>query len=143
MGNKWIVGAVVVAGAFLAGCGSKEPKPDNEILELVQMYPGHYDNTAQVQADIAKGIQPPHEALVLDIVPIEAMMIGENVFYVQESVYGEPKRVLGQKVVMFGVAKGSIIQTDFALADPARWRNGQLNPDLFKGIMTNDVRSTK
>ena len=141
--GKGLVGSVLVAGAILAGCASKEPKPDVELLEIVQMFPGHYDNSAQVQADIAKGVQPPHEALALDIVPIEAVMIGENVFYVQESIAGDPKRVLGQKIVMFGVVKKKIIQTDFALAEPHRWRNGQFNPDLFKAIMTQDVRSTK
>ena len=141
--GKGLVGCVLVAGAILAGCASNEPKPDVEVLEIVQMLPGHYDNTAQVQADIAKGVQPPHEALALDIVPIDAVMIGENVFYVQESIAGDPKRVLGQKVVMFGVVKKKIVQTDFALAEPHRWRNGQFNPDLFKAIMTQDVRSTK
>lgn len=141
--GKGLVGCVLIAGAILAGCASKEPKPDIELLELVQMFPGHYDNTAQVQADMAKGVQPPHEGLALDIVPIEAVMIGENVFYVQESIAGDPKRVLGQKVVMFGVVKKKIVQTDFALAEPNRWRNGQFNPDLFKAIMTQDVRSTK
>ncbi len=106
------------------------------------MFPGHYDNTAQVQADIARGV-PPHEPLALDIVPIEAIMIGEHVFYVQESVAGDPNRVLGQKIVVFGVVKHDIVQTDFALNEPNRWRNGQYNTDLFKGIMTQDVRSTK
>src|SRR3979411_591316 len=100
----------------LTGCASTAEKPDTAMQELVLMFPGHYDNTAQVEADIAHGVQPPHEALVLDVVPIEAIMIGENVFYVQESITGDPKRVLGQKVVMFGVVKKQIVQTDFALA---------------------------
>ena len=141
--GKGLIGCVLIAGAMLAGCASKEPKADIEVLELVQMFPGHYDNTAQVQADMAKGVQPPHEALALDIVPIEAVMIGENVFYVQESIAGDPKRVLGQKIVMFGVVKKKIVQTDFALAEPNRWRNGQNTPDLFKAMMTQDVHSTK
>jgi hypothetical protein len=141
--TKCLLGVLLAAGACLAGCASKEPKADVEILDLVQMFPGHYDNTAQAQSDLARGVQPPHEALVLDIVPIEAIMIGDNVFYVQESIAGDPKRVLGQKVVMFGVVKKKIVQTDFSLAEPFRWRNGQFNPDLFKGIMTTDVRSTK
>src|SRR6185312_420935 len=95
--------AAAVACLTLAGCASTTEKPDVALQELVLMFPGHYDNTAQVEADIAHGVQPPHEALALDIVPIEAIMIGENVFYVQESIAGDPKRVLGQKVVMFGV----------------------------------------
>jgi hypothetical protein len=142
--DKGLIACVVLAAAILAGCaGSKEPKPDVEMQDLLQMFPGHYDNTAQVQSDIANRVQPPHEALVLDIVPIEAVMLGEHVFYVQESIAGDPKRVLGQKVVMFGVVKKRIVQTDFALAEPHRWRNGQFNPDLFKAIMTQDVHSTK
>jgi CpeT/CpcT family (DUF1001) len=142
---KGLLGCLAIAMACLAlsGCASTQEKPDIALQELVLMFPGHYDNTAQVEADIAHGVQPPHEALVLDIVPIEAIMIGDNVFYVQESVAGDPKRVLGQKVVMFGVLKKEIVQTDFALSEPHRWRNGQLNPDLFKGLMTQDVHSTK
>src|SRR5947209_1820946 len=112
----------------LAGCASTHENPDAALQELVAMFPGHYDNTAQVEADIAHGVQPPHEALALDIVQIEAIMIGENVFYVQESIAGDPHRVLGQKVVMFGVVKNDVVQTDYSLAEPHRWRNGQLNP---------------
>jgi hypothetical protein len=132
-----------LVGLGLAGCASQEEKPDVALQELILMFPGHYDNTAQVQSDIAQGIKPPHEALALDIVPIEAIMIGEHVFYVQETVAGDPNRVLGQKVVVFGVVKKEIVQTDFSVAEPHRWRNGHLNPDLFKGMMTQDVRSTK
>jgi CpeT/CpcT family (DUF1001) len=134
---------MAMACLALTGCASTEEKPDAALQELVLMFPGHYDNTAQVEADIAHGVQPPHEALMLDIVPIEAIMIGDNVFYVQESIAGDPKRVLEQKVVMFGVVKKEIVQTDFALTEPHRWRNGQLNPDLFKGLMMTDVHSIK
>ncbi|MFL6602067.1 MAG: chromophore lyase CpcT/CpeT [Steroidobacteraceae bacterium] len=137
------VAASALVCLALAGCASTKEKPDVALQELVLMFPGHYDNTAQVEADIAHGVQPPHEALALDIVPIEAIMIGENVFYVQESIAGDPKRVLGQKVVMFGVVKKEIVQTDYALGEPHRWRNGHLNPDLFKGLMIQDVHSTK
>lgn len=126
----------------LAGCASVDEKPDVVLEEMVAMFPGHYDNSAQMQADIARGL-PPHEAVALDIVPIEAIMIGQNVFYVQESIAGDPNRVLGQKLVMFGVVKKEVVQTDFGLNEPNRWRNGQYNPDLFKGIMVQDVRSTK
>src|SRR3984893_17650166 len=110
-----VASAMAVACLALTGCASTEEKPDVAMQELVLMFPGHYDNTAQVEADIAHGVQPPHEALMLDIVPIEAIMIGENVFYVQESVAGDPKRVLGQKVVMFGVVKKEIVQSDYSL----------------------------
>jgi hypothetical protein len=135
--------AMAMACLALTGCASTEEKPDVTMQELVLMYPGHYDNSAQVESDNAHGVQPPHDALTLDIVPIEAIMIGENAFYVQESITGDPKRVVGQKVVMFGVVKKDIVQTDYSLNEPFRWRNGQLNPDLFKALMVQDVHSIK
>src|SRR6266702_5310565 len=113
--------AVAMACLAVTGCASTQEKPEVALQDLVLMFPGHYDNTAQVEADIAHGVQPQHEALVLDIVPIEAIMIGDNVFYVQESVAGDPQRVLAQKVVMFGVVKKEIVQTDYALSEPNRW----------------------
>ena len=70
--------ALLTGGALLGGCASKEEKPDAVLQELVMQFPGHYDNSVQVQSDVAKGIQPPHEALALDIVPIEAIMLGEK-----------------------------------------------------------------
>jgi len=135
-----VLGSLIFALSASAGAGEK---PEMVLQELAQMLPGHYENTAQVQAEVAHGSQAPHEALALDIVPIEAIMIGDNVFYVQESVAGDPNRILGQKIVMFGVVKKDIVQTDYALAEPHRWRNGQLNPDLFKGLMVQDVRTNK
>src|SRR5262249_34892731 len=134
---------LALACLALSGRAVAGEKAEALLQELVQMFPGHYDNTAQVQAELARGVQAPHEAVVLDIVPIEAIMIGDNVFYVQESMAGDPNRVLGQKIVVLGVVKKDVVQTDFALAEPHRWRNGHLNPDLFKGLMTQDVRSIK
>jgi len=140
---RWLVVTCCFAAPWLAGCASKEPSPDVQIQELVQLLPGHYDNSAQAKSDSERGVHPLHDALVLDIIPIDAPMIGENVFYVQESAFGDPRRVTGQKIMMFGVVKKEIVQTDFALAEPFRWRNGQLNPDLFKSLMTQDVHSSK
>jgi len=134
--------AAVLLG-LLAGCASKEPGADEQLQEVIQLLPGHYDNTAQAQADLAHGVTPPHEALTLDIVPVDAPMIGENVLYVQESFASDPQRVTAQKIMVFGVVKKEVVQTDFTLAQPFRWRNGQLNPDLFKSLMTQDVHSTK
>ncbi|HEY3784601.1 MAG TPA: chromophore lyase CpcT/CpeT [Steroidobacteraceae bacterium] len=127
----------------LVAWGSKGPKPEEELVELLQWFPGHYDNTAQYQADLHQGIQPPHDARSIDIVPIDAPMIGDHVFYLQESVADDPRRVTAQQIIVFGVVKKDIVQTAWSLAEPRRWRDGQRDPDLFKSLMTADVRSTK
>ena len=128
---------------LLAGAAFAKPNPELDLQELVGIFPGHYNSVAQNRADVARGLHPAHEALVLDIVQIEAPMIGENVFYVQESIAGDPRRVTGQKIVMFGLVKKEIVQTDYTLIEPNRWRNGQLNPVLFLSLMTTDVRTIR
>lgn len=145
--TRGFIGRALTAATFaccvLAGTAGAREKPEEILQELLQMLPGHYDNTAQVQSELAQRAQTPHEAVVLDIVPIEAIMIGDNVFYVQESIAGDPNRVLGQKLVSLGVVKKDIVETDYVLSEPLRWRNGHANPDIFKGLMIQDVRVTK
>jgi hypothetical protein len=70
-------------------------------------------------------------------------MVGDHVFYAQESAADDPRRITGQKVMVFAVVRKDIVETDFSLSDPHRWRNGQRNPDLFKSLMTQDVGSSK
>jgi CpeT/CpcT family (DUF1001) len=134
---------LVFASVGLVAWGSKGPKPEEELQELMQWFPGHYDNTAQVQADIHQNVQPPHDALAIDIVAIDAPMVGDHVFYLQETAADDPRRVTSQRVIAFGVVKKDIVQTVWTLAEPRRWRDGQRNPDLFKSMMTQDVNSTK
>src|SRR5690348_14051416 len=71
--------AILLACLALTGRAAAGEKPEIALQELLQMFPGHYDNTAQVQSELAQGVPSPHEAVTLDIVPIEAIMLGENV----------------------------------------------------------------
>jgi len=133
----------LLAAALLAGCASQEARNDAELQEMLQWLPGHYDNQAQSQSDTSKGVRPPHESLTVDIVQIDSPMIGDHVFYMQESAADDPRRVTSQRVLMFAVVNKDIVQTSLTLSTPLRWRNGQRNPDLFKSLMPADVHSVK
>ncbi|HZO22246.1 MAG TPA: chromophore lyase CpcT/CpeT [Steroidobacteraceae bacterium] len=140
----WLArGLFLLACLSVAAWGNKGPKPEEELQELLQWFPGHYDNNAQYQADVRQNVQPPHDALAVDIVPIDAPMIGDHVFYLQESAADDPRRVTAQRIIVFGVVKKDIVETIWSLAEPRRWRDGQRNPDLFKSLMTQDVHSSK
>ncbi|HEY6482738.1 MAG TPA: chromophore lyase CpcT/CpeT [Steroidobacteraceae bacterium] len=141
----WLAGIVgVLAALGLAGVASaKGPSPEQELAELLQWLPGHYDNTAQEQSDMHAGVRPPHEALALDIVSIDAPMIGPHAFYLQESAADDPRRVTAQRILVFAVVKKDIVESAWTLAEPHRWRNGQLNPELFKGLLTEDLHAFK
>lgn len=122
---------------------AKGPSPEQELAELLQWLPGHYDSTAQEQSDVRGGVRPPHEALALDIVSIDAPMIGPHAFYLQESAADDPRRVTAQRILLFAIVKKDIVESSWTLVEPHRWRNGQRNPDLFKGLLTEDVHAFK
>jgi hypothetical protein len=128
------VGAV--AALFLAACAAKPTKEEAMVSALVAVLAGSYDNIAQSRAS------PDHPALRMVIAPVQAPLVGEHVFYVQEMAADDARRVLTQRLyVVTEVAKGQqalLAQLDFS--EPLRWRDGQLNRDLFRSLLVQDLR---
>jgi len=134
---------LIAAMTVLAACTSQTKLRETEFAELIQWLPGHYDNTAQAQQDMQQGVQPPHEKLALAIVSIDAPRIGRNVFYLQEMAADDPRRVMSQKVLAFEVKDRSILETVWLMAEPRRWRDGHLDPDLFRSLVLQDLQSLR
>jgi len=139
------VSCLVAGGSLLVGCTSQTKLRETELAELTQWLPGRYDNTAQVQADTQRGLHPPHEAVALAIVPIDAPRIAgigditRRVFYLQEMAANDPRRVMTQKVLSFEVTDSGIVEKVASLTEPQRWRDGHLDPDLFRGLVKEDL----
>ncbi len=134
---------LVVLACSLTACTNQTKLREAELEQLLAWLPGQYDNTAQAQADTRGGIQPPHEALSLAIVPVDDPVIGTNVFYVQEMAADDPRRVMVQKVWTIDATDAGIVQTVWTLAEPLRWRDGQRDPDLLRGMMNHDVAQAR
>ncbi len=139
-----LAGTLLAAAGLLSivGCADQAARRDGELQELLALLPGHYDNIAQVRAEAAQGL-PQREALLLAIVPVYAPLIGDHVFYLQEAVASDARRVTAQQLFTLQVANGDplLIETQMALAEPNRWRDGDRNPDLFKSLLPTDVRT--
>lgn len=122
--------------ASLAGCASQPKKSDLFVAEVAALLPGSYDNLAQARAGHG------HAALRLVIAPVQAALVGERVYYVQEMAADDPRRVLAQRLYVLAGVEGAeravLLQADFA--EPSRWRDGHLNRDLFKSLLPEDVR---
>lgn len=105
--------------------------------ELIAMLGGSYDNIAQARAS------SEHVGLRLMIVPVQAPGVGDHVFYVQEMAAEDVRRVLAQRLyVVNGVPnreEAVMLQLDFN--EPARWRDGHLKRDLFRGLLQQDLRA--
>jgi hypothetical protein len=129
---------LLAACAMLASCASELKRAEANPTELEAWLPGHYDNVEQAQGDAKQG-RTPHAAQALSIVAIHIPTFGDHVFYLQESAADDPRRVTTQRLISFQAVKEGVLETLYTLPQPGRWRDGHLNPDLFKGMMYNDA----
>jgi len=131
----------VLACLVLAACADQPQKQEQELAELVGLVAGRYDTLAQARMEAQQGA-PQREALLLAIVPVKAPLIGDAVFYVQESVASDPRRVLSQQLVLFELSQGVplLVETQLSLVEPLRWRGGDRSPELFRSLLPQDVK---
>jgi hypothetical protein len=138
---RHLAGAVacVVACLTLGACASQLKKAESELVELSDLLPGRYNNVAQAQQDLQAG-RAQHAPLILDIVRVDMPLLSDYVFYTQETAADDPLRITSQRILTFEAIKdGRIVQRIHTFKQPARWRDGQLNPGLFKGLMATDT----
>jgi hypothetical protein len=135
-----LAAALAAIGLALAGagCATDSKLREADLARLAALLPGHFESAGAGQASGGDG-RGPELAVQLDVVRIYAPFIGEHVFYAQEGVVGDPRRVLSQRLLVLAIEDGRILQGTLALSDPGRWRNGHRDPDLFKALMYTDV----
>lgn len=132
-------GVALAACLMLASCASEMKKGEADLATLESWLPGRYDNLDQTQEEARKGVAA-HATQKLGIAAVHMPTFGDHVFYLQESAADDPRRITTQRLLAFEVAKGGhIIQRVYTLAQPGRWRDGHLNPDVFKGMMYQDA----
>ena len=137
---------VAVAGTLavlllLDGCTDQTKVHETELAELLAVFPGHYDNTAQVEADTRAHAHPPHDAVALTITHVYTPRLGHHVYYAQETAADDPRRVFSQKMYSFAIdEKLGIVETLYEFVEPLRWRDGQQNKDMFTGVTVEDVQ---
>ncbi len=129
----------LAACAMLSSCASELKRAEADLKEIEAWLPGSYDNVEQVQEDARQG-RTAQTAISLHIVQIHMPTFGDHVFYLQESAADDPRRITSQRLLSFeAVKEGHVLETMYTLSQPQRWRDGHLNPSLFKGMMYNDA----
>jgi hypothetical protein len=128
-----MLGAVL---ALLAGSCVSGPKPEEVFMaQLLATLPGSYDNLAQSRAT-------GHAPLRLMIAPVEAPLVGDHVYYVQEMAADSPTRVLAQRLYVVNPVPDEemAVLTQVDLIEPLRWRDGHLKRNLFQSMLMQDLR---
>jgi len=133
--------ALAILG-LLGACADESKLRESELTQLLGWLPGRYDNTAQADSDPQRGVQPPHDRIALIIVKVYTPRLGHHVFYAQEMAADDPRRVMSERLFSFKVdEKRGILETVYTFAEPLRWRDGQEHPELFTGVVVEDVQS--
>ena len=127
--------------SLLGACTDQTKVQEGELTSLLAILPGHYDNTAQAEADLRNNVHPGHDAVALTITHVYTPRLGHHVYYAQETAADNPLRVLSEKMYGFQVEeKRGIVETLYEFIEPLRWRDGQQNKELFTSVTIEDVQ---
>ena len=141
--ERWFLVTALSLLSVLGGCANEEKQRNAELAQLLRWLPGSYDNSAEAQADAKSGSPAPHARIAFVIVPVYAPRLGHHVLYAQEMDADDPRRVMSEHMFSFKAdEKRGILETVYTFTEPLRWRDGQLNKELFNGILVDDVQST-
>jgi hypothetical protein len=129
-------GALLLAAMAMTVAMAKPARDEVFLAELASALAGSYDNLAQSRTDAE------HPALRLMIVPVQAPLVGDHVFYVQEMAADDLRRVLAQRLYVLNVIpkKEQAVLTQLDFNEPLRWRDGQKNRDVFRSMLMQDLR---
>jgi hypothetical protein len=132
--------ALLTVLALLGGCADKQALREEDLGELLSWLPGRYDNSAQVAQEAQQSGHPAHEAIALLIMPVHTPRLGHHVFFAQESAANDPRRVMSGRMFSFDTdEKYGIVGLMYEFNEPARWHDGQQHPELFTGLVAEDV----
>jgi hypothetical protein len=140
----WIGAALLCCVLFLIAMPVGAAQPSRRALQdfadFLELLGGRFASLP------SPATQPDEEATRREtlrrvIVPVKAGFIGDTIFYVQETVGGDGRRVIGQQLMLLAMAPGAgIVETPVLFNEPLRWRDGDRNPELFRSILPQDVK---
>jgi hypothetical protein len=137
---KLRIALVLAAVTLLGGCAAPPTtKSDAGIRQIEGWLPGHYDNRAQVATDHKHGGYV-HPAVSAVVVRIDSLMVGDHVYYLQESDTDDPQKMLGQYIISFESVKDKIVEAVWTFAEPKHWRGADEMPELLTAMQPADLK---
>jgi hypothetical protein len=137
-------GCAAAGGGSGSGAGGSHHQKvrESDLIAMLAVFPGRYDNNLQAEQDTRGGAHPGHDAVALTITHVFSPRLGHYVYYAQETAADDPRRVLSQTMYSFTVdEKRGIVETLYTFIEPLRWRDGQLNKDVFTSLEIEDLQA--
>src|SRR5215467_2219611 len=133
--------AAALGALSLWACADEARKRESELTQLLEWLPGSYESSGQGAVGPGSQVLRGPQRIALVIVRVYTPRLGRHVLYAQESAADDPRRVMSERMFSFRVdEKRGIVETVYTFAEPLRWRNGHEHPELFTGVVAEDVR---
>ena len=122
-----LLAALLAGGALLlSACSSQSDLRKLELVALAGQLPGDYRN--------------PEQQLI--ILQVAAPLVGDQVFYVRETMVNDARRVISERIWSLDVAADArIVANVYAFDEPDHWRIGAESPELFRSLLMRDLRT--
>ncbi len=138
--NRLAMPLLVTLAAALGSCATPQVSQSDVLIRQIEGWlPGHYDNRAQVATDHKHG-GPVHPAVSAVIARVDSLMVGDHVYYLQESDSDDPQHMLGQYIISFESVKDKIVEAVWTFSEPKHWRGADETPELLTAMQPADLK---
>jgi len=143
--ERFVTPAVVTlaAAVMLAVCmPAKAADSLSDDLNLfLQWFPGEYDNYEQHWQDLEDKVEQVHEHIHHIFLKVDAPQVGDNVFFVQQYMDGDPSNVYRHRLYSLTEDKqeNAIRLTIYSYKDEPKYLNAHLNPAILKALSKDEL----
>ncbi|MFZ4744091.1 MAG: chromophore lyase CpcT/CpeT [Limnohabitans sp.] len=139
---------LLATGFSLGLAGAAQAALTNDLQQLITWFSGEWNNNEQVwqqkidAADVKLLVKQDSVAHVHEVAaPLKLPLLGEHVFYVQQSSGLERTEIKSQRLLRFTVdtAAQAIRQESFELKEPSRFVNLHLKPAEQAALKSEDL----
>lgn len=111
---------------------------DKDFSVMMSWFPGRYDNQEQVyfEEELQIDEELRHERIHSIFEPVELAAFGDNVFYVQQYLDGDPDKIYRQRIYTFRVDydENAVRLDIYVPKDPDAIKDAHLDPSKLQGL---------
>ncbi|MEX1312454.1 MAG: chromophore lyase CpcT/CpeT, partial [Candidatus Sulfomarinibacteraceae bacterium] len=112
---------------------------------MMEWFAGEFDNHQQVVEEIEAEEPPeqPHEWIHSIFHPVELPAFGDDVFYVEQYIHGDPTNIYRTRIYSFSINEevGAIQLTIYSFKDHEAVIGAHEDPSKLEGLTMDDVRT--
>lgn len=130
---------------FLVSIASAQSKLNSDLALMMQWFEGRFDNYQQTFEEKEAKAEFPHERIHSIFARVNLPSVGENVFYVQQYMDGDPTKIYRQRLYVFtpNETEKAIELKIYGFDDDKKYANAHLDATKLSGLTRANLKETK